>query len=272
MSRWSEATAVVLGSDVVPSAIAHALRTRGWNVVMIDDIDPPGPWRGMSFVNAWYFGTAELLNVAACFCASVKSIPSVLRRRDMIAATSWSWQGVAASLLPEVIIDARNAARPAQLRARVPEGLITVGCGDRYVAGEHVDVAVEADLDPPATAHVLRAPRAGRVRSPFRVGDRIDAGEPLGDVSGSALVAPIAGVLSGVSARGARVAPGQVVAEIDPRGDAAACYNPDPRAFRAAAAVARALAAIGLPGDTRVSPSRHISDANSNEPARTSTP
>jgi xanthine dehydrogenase accessory factor len=274
VSRWSarEATALVLGSDVVPSAIAHALCTRGWSVVIIDEIDPPGPWRGMSFVNAWYFGAAELLNVAACFCASVKSIPAVLNRRNLIAATSWSWQGVAASLLPDVVVDARHAAHPAPLRTRTPEGLVTVGCGDAYVAGEHVDIAVAADHEAPATGHVLRASRAGRMRSPFRVGDRVEAGEPLGDVNGSALVAPIAGMLRGVSARGARVTAGQVVADIDPGGDAAACYGLAPYAARAAAAVVDALAAIGLLGDTRLSPRRHISDANWIQPARTSTP
>jgi hypothetical protein len=85
-SKARESSALVLGCDVVPSAIACALRTRGWDVVLIDDIDPPGPWRGMSFVNAWYFGSAELSSMAACFCASVKSIPAMLHRHNLITA------------------------------------------------------------------------------------------------------------------------------------------------------------------------------------------
>ena len=250
-------TALVLGSDVLPSAIAHALCAHGWSVVLIDDIDPPGPWRGMSFVNAWYFGSAELLNVAACFCASVKSIPSVLNRRNLIAATSWSWQGVASALSPEVVIDARNAARAPGVRA--------------CVAGEHVDIAVDARWEVTDARTLLHAPRNGRMHSPFRIGDRVEAGEPLGDVSGSALVAPATGVLRGISARGARVPSGQVVADIDPGGDTVACYGLDTRAGRVAEAVVEALS-TSLRTATRMSPSRHISVSPSIEAERPPTP
>jgi xanthine dehydrogenase accessory factor len=252
-SSARETTALVLGSDVVPSAIAHALCGRGWCVVLIDDIDPPGPWRGMSFVNAWYFGSAELLNVAACFCASVKSIPTVLNRRNLIAATSWSWQGVASALLPEVVVAARDPARAPSVRA--------------YVAGEHVDVAIDARWEPLSGRPLLCAPRHGRMRSRLRIGDRVEAGEPVGDVNGIGLVAPVVGVLRGITARGARVASGQVVVDIDPHGDAASCYGLAGPAARVADAGVEALSAV-LRSATSMSPSRHISVAPSNQTGR----
>jgi xanthine dehydrogenase accessory factor len=271
-SRFSarDSTALVLGSDVVGSAVAHALRLRDWDVVLIDDIDPPGPWRGMSFVNAWYLGTAELDGVAACFCASVKSIPSILYRQALIAATSWSWPGVAAALMPEVEIDTRAGGHgmPANLRARAPAGLLTVGCGAEFVAGEHVDLAIDAaqalhdsaasrsgrNIAPPAhslaraatNTRLLVAPRNGRMRSQLRIGEHVEAGEPVGDVNGAPLVAQQAGVLRGLSARGARVSSGQVVAEIDPLDDPALCYGVDAGAARLAGAVLRALKNAGL--------------------------
>ncbi len=275
--REREATALVLGSDAVGSAVAHGLHSAGWDVVLIDDIDPPWPWRGMSFVNAWYFGGAELAGVAACFCASVKSVPSVMHRQNLIAATSWSWHGVAALLLPEVLVDTRSADGGAieNLLARAPHGLLTVGCGPGYAAGEEVTLAIDCSFGPragmvvrsgttsfevgarppiggAAQERLVIAPRSGRMRTQYRIGDRVAAGEPIGDVNGALLMAPMDGVLRGLSARGARLASGRVVADVDPRGDAALCYGLDERAARIAAGVTGALCALGPGGGAQV--------------------
>jgi hypothetical protein len=245
-----EATALVLGSDVVGSAVAHALHRLRWDVVLIDEIDPPGPWRGMSFVNAWYLGTSELAGVAACFCSSVKSIPAVLHRQNLIAATSWSWLGVAAALYPEVVIDTRGAdgGNPEALRLRAPEGLLTLGCGPEEKPGDHVDVAIPTDPIAPAGT-LLRAPRSGRMRTLLRIGDTVKARDPVGDVNGEPVTATLDGVMRGLSARGARVASGQIVAEIDPRGQPFLCHGIDPRAAAIAAAVVEALRTRGLMRD-----------------------
>jgi xanthine dehydrogenase accessory factor len=260
-----EATVVVLGSDVVGSAVAHALHRLQWDVVLIDEIDPPGPWRGMSFVNAWYLGSSELEGIAACFCASVKSIPSVLQRQNLIAATSWSWLGVAAALLPDALIDTRTAegGAPDALRRRAPEGLLTLGCGPSFTCGDHVDVAVETSHHAPGVVvrsgstspivgepaalagcgieRFLRAPRTGRMRTQLRIGDAVQARDPVADVNGAPVAASIEGVLRGLSARGARVTAGQVIAEIDPRGQPALCHGLDARAALIAEGVVEAL-------------------------------
>src|SRR5438093_349453 len=92
--------AIVIGCGDVGSAVAHALHRAGCAVVLVDHADPPWTRRGMAYADAWYVGAASLSGVGACFCASVRSIPFVLDRRDMIAATTWSWQGVAGALQP----------------------------------------------------------------------------------------------------------------------------------------------------------------------------
>src|SRR5689334_15633485 len=140
-----ERTAIVLGSNEVASAVALGLHRAGWAIVLIDDVDPSGPWRGMSFVNAWYLGAAELDGVAACFCASVRSIPSVIERRGLIAATTWSWPAVCEALAPDLLVDARRAnggvAEP--VKAAAPDDLFVVGCGGGYSAPHGADVAVD---------------------------------------------------------------------------------------------------------------------------------
>ncbi|HVO87897.1 MAG TPA: hypothetical protein VMV45_05095 [Casimicrobiaceae bacterium] len=267
--------AIVLGSDEVASAIAHDLRTMGCAVVLSDDIDPPGALRGMAFVNAWYLGSAELDGIAACFCSSVKSIPEVIDRQQLVAATSWSWQGVAALLHPDVLIDARfaNGGVAEPLRGRVP-GLFTIGCGPAYQAPAHADAVVNTSfgtgcgdmtiegllpetlgerprLGGAGDERFVVAPRSGRFRTQLRIGDFVQARDPIGDVNGTALAAPISGALRGLSARGARVRNGTTVAEIDPRGEPSLCFGLDPRATKIAAGVVRALGALAiLPGQS----------------------
>ena len=90
---------IVLGCGDVGSAVAFELHIAGFAVVLIDEADPAWHRRGMAFTNAWYVGNAELDGEGACFCASMRSIPSVLANR-MIAATTWSWPGVAGLLPP----------------------------------------------------------------------------------------------------------------------------------------------------------------------------
>src|SRR5436190_10704245 len=135
--------AIVIGCGDVGSAVAHALHRAGCGVVLVDHADPPWTRRGMAYTDAWYVGTAELAQVRACFCASVRSIPFVLDRRDMIAATTWSWQGVAAALQPIAIIDARVVKRqlPASIKTTDASSL-TIGLGPGFVAGVQADIAI----------------------------------------------------------------------------------------------------------------------------------
>ena len=196
---------IVVGCDDVGSAIAHSLHCAGAAVVLIDAADPPWPRRGMSYADAWYVGGATLAEVDACFCASVKSIPAVLDRGDTIAATTWSLTGVAVALQPIAYVDSRTIARPPSLAPRID------------------------------------AARAGRFLTRHRIAERVEQGEALGEISGIAVLAPVAGVLRGLTARGARVAAGQTVAEIDESGDPSRCFGVSPEAQAAAQRIAVTL-------------------------------
>lgn len=263
--------AIVLGCGDVGSAVAHALHRAACAVVLIDAVDPAWPRRGMAYVDAWYAGAAELEGVAACFCASVRSIPFVLDRHDMIAATTWSWRGVATALQPIALVDARVAKRalPPSLKSESPAPLVTIGLGPGFRAGEHVDVAVETawgdalgaviesgatrpfEGEPRPIAGVGReryiyAARPGRFQTLMRIGDRVQAGEAIAMLDGETIAAPLAGVLRGLSARGARITAGQKIVEIDPRGDPALCFGLGERPRRIADGVVEALARRGL--------------------------
>ena len=269
--RASRPVVAVLGAGDVGSAVAHALHSAGCAAVLIDDVDPPWPRRGMAFTDAWYVGSADLAGVNACFCSSVRSIPVVLERGDRIVATTWSWRGVAAALDPVAVIDGRVAKRapPARLKPREASALVTVGLGPGYRVGEHVDVAIETawgerlgaivteggtaafEGEPRVLGGVGRerfvyAPVGGRFNTLCAIGQRVTAGEPVATLEGVAIVAPLTGVLRGLSARGARIASGQKVVEVDPRGDPALCFGLGERPRRIAAGAVEALAMRGI--------------------------
>src|SRR5439155_23720234 len=125
--------AIVIGCGDVGSAVAHALHRAGCAVVLVDHADPPWTRRGMAYADAWYVGAASLSGVDACFCASVRSIPFVLDRRDMIAATTWSWQGVAGALQPIAVVDARVVKRQMPAVLKQIGGPLTVGLGPGFI-------------------------------------------------------------------------------------------------------------------------------------------
>lgn len=236
--------AIVIGCADIGSAIAHALHGAGFAVVLTDHVDPPWSRRGMAFTNAWYIGNAELEGEAACFCASVRTISTLLAQR-LIAATTWSWAGITEALAPALIVDARMQAAlsPAVL---VGSASVTVGVGAGFLPGVQVDLVV--DVDENELPHVderliARADRPGWFMTSHRIGARVRAGEVVGHLGAQPLVAPADGVLRGLSARGARIHAGAQVIEVDPRGDAASCFGLGQRQRRIASNVIDALAA-----------------------------
>lgn len=262
-ASFPRTVAIVLGCGDVGSAVALALHQAGLAVVLVDEADPAWHRRGMAFTNAWYTGNAELESEGACFCASLKSIPSVLARR-MIAATTWSWPGVAAALEPAVLVDARGKRRRGSevLRGRVP---LTIGIGSGFVEGDNVDATIEMPLEiqdgldaecPPSRGNEIdagaagckvAAPRHGRFMTGRRIGETVHVGQIVGGLGNQAIMAPAGGVLVGLAARGARIEPGDTLVEVDPGGIAHRCYGVSGAARRVAAGVLSALAGHGNP-------------------------
>jgi len=169
--------AIVLGSGTNGSAIACGLHADGLGVVIIDRADPSCPYRGMAFSDAWFLGTCELDALSACFCASVRSIPTVLRRR-MIAATTWSWRGVAEALGADVLVDTRGSDARSALRTCFP---LTRTAGNDQLSGpDHADLVtrlttrfpkrtvVAADTVRPVPARLRRASSLRNARAASR--------------------------------------------------------------------------------------------------------
>jgi hypothetical protein len=256
--RHHRRSVIVIGCDDIGSAIACVLHRAGAAVVVVDTADPPWAHRGRSYADAWYVGGATLDAIDACFCGSVKSIPAILDRGDMIAATTWSWEGVAASLDPVAVIDTRaERATPAVAgRPEALQGVLAIGVGTTRVGGWRADAVIatgplHATREWPAgrgerqCAHAavaqIDAPHGGRFRTRHQIAERVDAGDVVGELGAFAVVATVAGVLTALAARGARIGPGHTLAEIDSRRDGVSCFGITPEARAIAHRVAAAL-------------------------------
>jgi xanthine dehydrogenase accessory factor len=232
---------VVLGCDETGSAVAHRLHLDGYAVVLIDRIDPPWARRGMALTDAWYEGTAQLAGVSAVFCASVRSIPAVLSRAGAIAATAWSWAGVASALSPIAIVETRApSARRTPLDRKAVPPLLTIEVMPGALVGPEFDLAVAMPPRQSPGTRTLFASCTGFFATSRAIGDAVHRGDTLGGIAGVAVIAPLDGRVRALSARGARVHAGCELAEIDPRGDFASCFGLDPRAE----AIARATSQL----------------------------
>ena len=200
--------AIVIGCGDIGSALACALDTSGFATVLTDRVDPPWARRGMAFTNAWYFGNAELEGAVACFCASVRTVPTLLAQRK-IAATAWSWAGIAEALSPALVVDARMQGDRSPV-VLLGSAMLTVGIGTGFQPGVHVDLVVDVD-DNEATDGgdwlIVRADGPGWFMTSHQIGARVRAGEVVSHLGGQSFIAPADGVLRGLSARGARIGP-----------------------------------------------------------------
>ena len=252
--------AIILGCGDVGSAVAVTLHRAGFAVVIADEADPPWHRRGMTFTDAWYTGIAELDGEGACFCASLKSVPSILARR-MIAATTWSWPGIAAAFEPALLVDARGRKRHGydNMRGRAP---FTICIGSGVADAGLVDMAIPAmSAESGATesaaadqvsrdrvavntdggASTIEARRHGRFMTDRRIGDTVRKGEVVGGLGNDPIRAPSRGVLLGLAARGARIEPGDILVEVDPVGAEHECYGVSKDAGRTARRVLEAF-------------------------------
>jgi hypothetical protein len=257
---WPRPAVVVIGADDIGSAIAVALAAAGYATVVCDEVDPSWARRGMAFTDAWYVGSAELAGTTAVFCATVKSIPALLDAPRRIAATTWSWSGVCTALPTLAVIDTRPRSQGVgpDLRTRVHDGQLTIGIGAGYAVGRNAHVVIDAGgVDDCAAAFddrardsagtdecggIVRAASAGRFATACRIGEAVRRGEIVGMLDQHPIAAPRSGVLRGLSARGARIRPGDAIVEVDAGGDPERCFGIAPRAVAIAGAVLDALA------------------------------
>jgi xanthine dehydrogenase accessory factor len=257
---------LVVGGGELGSAVAHRLARSGMTVAVADLEHPRCIRTGVCFATALRLGTAQVEGVAALRAAPGCAGPQILDEASRITSQGklpvfaldggdLTWNGLAASLGADVVVDARMLKRNQDQLTGL--GPLPSGLGPGFSAGEHVDVVIETTRGPdlgrviyagcaepdtgvPAavTGHgeerVIRAPLAGVFTAEARVGDMVGAGAVVGTIrppgpdraagglSGADALArvasPISGLLRGLVMDGTAVGERQKIGDVDPRG------------------------------------------------------
>jgi xanthine dehydrogenase accessory factor len=195
----------------------------------------------MSFADAAFDGQAELDGVRAVRVDGAGEIARALERRDVVLVHLGPLGSLLASLGHQVLVDAR-ARKHAAPEVQLANSDLTVAMGPSLVAGFHAHVVVETSWDalgavitegaslplagePRAIAGHARdryvyAPVDGVLRTKAQIGDAVRRGEEVARLGDGALLAPLDGVLRGLTHDDVPVAAGTKVVEIDPRGRA----------------------------------------------------
>jgi xanthine dehydrogenase accessory factor len=231
---------LVRGVGEIASAVAHALFRAGFAVAMHEASAPTSCRRRMSFVDAFFDGTARLDEVLAWRVGTLAQLNRLLDSRAAVPLLTMDFDTVLAARRPGVLVDAR-------MRKRAPSGPqrgiapLSIGIGPGFVAGATVDVVIESawgdrlgDVlwqgsaqpyvgEPQRVGGYGRerfvyTPHGGLFRSPCQMGDLVQAGDVIGHVGGTALRAPLTGHLRGLTRSGVPVQAGTKVIEVCPAG------------------------------------------------------
>lgn len=230
---------LVRGVGDIGSAIAHRLFCEGYEVVIQDDPQPTTTRRGMAFADAAFVGRASLEGVEAARARDIAHVHELLTARVAIPVYVLPWGPLLKEMAPAVLVDARmrkHSSPEVQLAA----GVFTISLGPDLVAGRHADVVIETswedlgrvitqgsslplrgeprEIEGHARDRYAYAPFDGVFRTKARIGDVVRRGQEIAEIGFTPLVAPMAGVLRGLTHDGVPVAARTKVIEVDPRG------------------------------------------------------
>ena len=264
---------LIRGGGELASAAARLLFLAGFRVAVLEREAPLAVRRRVCLAEAVFSGTAAVEETAGRL-VPVTGIRAAWETGGFVPVAVDPDGDSLAELEPEAVVDGRMAKRA--LDTRIDQAAMVVGLGPGFVAGMNVHAVVETqrgaslgrviwrgpaepDTSVPspvagyADTRVLRAPRGGVFRGRCRIGHLVRAGEPVGEVDGTAVSAPIAGLLRGLLADGVEVHAGVKVGDVDPRGRQVdpSLLSDKGRTVAAGVLEAILLRRIGLPGSPR---------------------
>ncbi len=257
---------VVKSAHDIGSAVAHCLHRAGHAALLLEDPAPGATRRLMCFAGAVHEGRAELEGVAAVLCRTVEEARDVLQSGEAIPLLTGDLEAPLALTLPQpalVLVDARmrkQAVPPVQ----IGEAPLTIGIGPGFHAGKQVHMVIESNwgrhlgrvirqgsseaytgkhrvVEGLGAQRYLYAPRTGVFQETLELLAPVQAGQEIGRVDETPLLAEAKGILRGLAWTGLEVEAGAKLAEIDPTGDPANCRGIGERPARIAEGVLEAI-------------------------------
>jgi len=230
---------LIRGGGEVASGVAHRLALAQLRVCLTEIPNPQAVSRGVAFSEAIYDGKKEIEGVVARHVTSAPGITKAWQEGEIPIIID-PQASIKSTLNPEVLVDAIMAKR--NLGTRLTDAPLVIGLGSGFSAGKDVHMVVETNnsqslgrvilkggaekdsgapiaIDGLTFERVLHSPKDGLFETDKKIGDTAIAGEEIAAVAGQPLKAEIGGVIRALLRRGAKVAKGTKLGEIDPSGN-----------------------------------------------------
>ncbi|MGH7887821.1 MAG: selenium-dependent molybdenum cofactor biosynthesis protein YqeB [Candidatus Binatia bacterium] len=234
---------LIRGGGEMASGIAHRLRQCHMQVLITEVAEPTAVRRRVAFAEAVYRGRHTIEGVTSVRVASAAEVFAELQRGTIPLLIDPEAK-IRQQVHPSVIVDATMAKTGGV--AGLTDASLVIGIGPGFTVGENVHAVVESnrgyhlgrviwqgsaqpDTGVPAPvaghtdARVLRAPRSGRFHALHDIGDRVQAGEIVGEVAGAPIYTEIAGVVRGMLHDGVQIGASVKIGDVDPRGEREYC-------------------------------------------------
>ena len=234
---------LIRGGGEMASGIAHRLHQCHMQVLITEVAEPTAVRRSVAFAEAVYCGRQTIENVTAVLDATC--LDALIEwQHDAIPLFIDPQAKIIREVMPAVIVDATMSKSGGD--TKLSDAPLVIGIGPGFTVGDNAHAVIESnrgyhlgrviwqgaaqpDTGVPAPvaghteARVMRAPRSGCFSSCRAIGDRVAAGEIVGEVDGAPVRAQIAGLVRGMLHNGIQISAGVKVGDIDPRGETEYC-------------------------------------------------
>jgi xanthine dehydrogenase accessory factor len=258
---FEDSRVLIKGAGDLATGVAWRLWRAGFPLVMTELPQPLALRRCVAFAEAIYTGETCVEGITARRIEAVSAVPGTWAQ-GVIPVVVDNQAALQADLGPEVVVDAIMAKK--NLGTRLDEAPLVIGIGPGFTAGVDVHVVIETnrghylgramwsgsaqpDTGTPGIItgldreRVVRAPVRGRFIASFQIGEQVKAGDLLGEVDGTPVLAPLSGVLRGLVHTGLQVEANLKIGDIDPRGDPDYCRTISDKALAIGGGVLEAI-------------------------------
>ncbi|MDR1446699.1 MAG: EF2563 family selenium-dependent molybdenum hydroxylase system protein [Treponema sp.] len=260
-------TVLIKGAGDLASGTALRLRRAGFDIVMTEVEKPLAVRRSVCFSETVYQNHVQVEDCEAMLAAHAEEALRI-SREGKIAVLVDPQCDCRDQLKAPVLIDAIMAKRNTGTSRNDARSVIALGPG--FTAGTDCHAVIETmrghtlgrvitkggalpntgvpgEIGGYSVERLLRSPAAGIFRALVSIGDTVQAGDTVAEVSGLPIQAGIGGVVRGILPSGIEVFKGMKAGDIDPRCKREHCFTVSDKALAVAGGVLEAI--LGLSGN-----------------------
>ena len=253
------------GGDLATGTVCKLARC-GFDVVVLETAQPTVIRRTVAFAQAIYDGEATVEGLTAVKAKTARDCHKILSESKIPVLIDEECKSLE-ELQPQAVVDAIIAKRNTGTSFDMAP--IVIGLGPGFYAGRDVRAVVETNrghhlgrviyegqaqpntgtpgsIEGYSSERIVRASASGTIKGICDIGDHVEKGQVIARIDGTAVYAPLSGVLRGMIQSGIRVEAKLKIGDVDPRDKKEYCYTVSEKSRAIAGGVLEALLHLRL--------------------------